>query len=97
MNLCFGDKTIDISILVVLYHRVASGSRIKQSQIKFFSDSYIKSDKTWLYKSNIPDLLLNTVAFAKFNYLTWQNMALFYTNYFTPSLIQIHSDFFIGL
>ena len=45
----------------------------------------------------MPDLQLNTVAFAKFNCLTLQNLALIYTAAFKPSLIQIYSDIFLGL
>ena len=45
----------------------------------------------------MPDLQLNTAAFAKFNWLTRQNLALIYTVTFTPSLIQVYSDFFMGL
>ena len=43
------------------------------------------------------DLQLNTVAFAKRNCLTQQNLALIYTATFKPSLIQIYSSFFMGL
>ena len=45
----------------------------------------------------MPDLQLNTAAFAKFNCLTRQSLALIYTAAFTPSLIQIYSDFLMGL
>ena len=45
----------------------------------------------------MPDLQLNIAAFAKFNCLTRQNLALIYTVGSTPSLIQIYSDFFMGL
>ena len=50
----------------------------------------------WI-KPNMPDLQLNTAAFAAFNCLTLQNLALIYTVAFTPSLFQIYSDFFMGL
>ena len=43
----------------------------------------------------MPDLQLNTAAFAKFNCLTRKNFALIYTGAFTPSLVQIYSEFFM--
>ena len=43
----------------------------------------------------MPDLQLNMAAFAKFNCLTRQNLALIYTAAFTTTLIQIYSDFFM--
>ena len=45
----------------------------------------------------MPDVQLNTAAFVKFNWLIRTNLALIYTATFTPSLIQIYSDFFMGL
>ena len=36
----------------------------------------------------MPDLQLGTAAFAKFNCLTRQNLALIYTAAFSPNLIQ---------
>ena len=38
----------------------------------------------------MPDLQLNTAAFAKFNCLTRPNLALNYTTAFIPNLIQIY-------
>ena len=43
------------------------------------------------------DLQLNTGAFTKLNCLALQNLALIYTATFTPRLIQIYSDIFLGL
>ena len=43
----------------------------------------------------MPDLQLNTAAFAKFNCLTRKNLPLIYTGAFTPSLVQIYSEFFM--
>ena len=45
----------------------------------------------------MPDLQLNTAAFAKFDSLTWKNLALTYTASFTLSLSQIYLDFFMTL
>ena len=45
----------------------------------------------------MPDLQLNKAVFAKFSCLTRQNLALIYASAFTPSLIQIYSELFMGL
>ena len=45
----------------------------------------------------MPDLQLNTTAFAKFDCFTQQNLELIYAALSTLSLIQICSDFFMRL